>query len=262
VQGQILIALIAAAAGLVGAGLGAGLTMWSNIRLERVREDYRRLAVEANLGRQAARQRDEAREPLLIAARELHRRIENIRKTFLLYARNDSDPRRQKVANLGTAFRMARYWAVVEDLYGTTDLRAIEGDTHTRKVAGTINDIERAFASDSRYGGTAMMIWRDEQRAVGELMGIAARESGSAGRYLNFATFVDEYDTRFAPWLDRFLGDLTAPGSEQHPRLAEIERLLRVLVHELGHDREPVARTAPAAPPAPGTPAAPATRAS
>jgi hypothetical protein len=207
--------------------------------LERMRSQHEQLVAAEKLRLEAAARLDLSREPLLTAARDLWHRLRNIREgEFLVfYARSAAPAHRAEIAKLSTAFRLARYWGVLEDLYGTTDLLAFERDETTRPVTDLVNRIGRTFASDSPVmGGQQLMMWREEQRAIGELM--AGPKAGeSAYRYLNFATFAEKYDQTFARWFSGFLDDLLDDGSEGSPRLARLQELLTELVATLEEGR-------------------------
>jgi hypothetical protein len=125
----------------------------------------------------------------------------------------------------------------LEDLYGTTDLLAFERNEDTKPVTNLVMEIGQTFAKDShRMGGQRLMMWREEQRAIGELM-ILTNVAGAAHRYVNYATFVQRYDETFAPWFSGFLDDLVGDNSEQSPRLARIHQLLIELVAALEEGR-------------------------
>ena len=234
---QILAALVAAAASVVVALGAAVLTLFqqrstsqakaaAEAAAEKTRELERDLALAARL--------DLSRAPLLAVARDVSDRLANIIDgNFLAYVRDQSDPHRQHRALVSTAFRLARYWAVLEDLYGTTDLLAFERAESTQPITEIVNEIGRTFASDLRaMGGHRFMIWREEQRAVAELM-TRTNETLLSRRYANFATFIKRFEPDFAPWLGPFLDQLVQPDSENSPRLHKLEDLFSSLVRLL-----------------------------
>jgi hypothetical protein len=102
-----------------------------------------------------------------------------------------------------------------------------EQDDATKSVAGMLRKVSRAFATDDH--GLTFMMWRDEQRAVAELM----RASDTAAECIGYATFVKRYDYTFKPWFSSFEEDLhptTARDSERFSvlqyRLAELAKQL------------------------------------
>lgn len=76
------------------------------------------------------------------------------------------------------------------------------------------------------------MIWREEQRAIGELM----RVDSDPPRCLSFDSFTRQYDERFSPWFAAFAAHLDPASTPSSERLAELQRLLAGLVRELDVD--------------------------
>lgn len=183
-----------------------------------VRVEERALTAKAEL--------DRVREPLLLAAVDLAHRIDNIRNNSFLAYLPSSEPSRRDVAVRGTLYRFARYWCVVESLYDRADLGKLLTDTDTQPVAATLRDIGRTFASD-RYDSAKLMVWREEQRAIAELM---RGTDGHAG-YIGFATFFDRYEQTFATWFEFISRDLPTAATSERLRL--VQRQLGELVAQL-----------------------------
>ena len=186
----------------------------------------------------AAREKlDRYREPLLTAADGLGSRVNNIRNDgFLSYL---DVPERQRTALLGTLFRFAQLFGWTEILYGTFDRLRFERDTSTKAVADALRDIGRLLAVDrldrtdpADPTTTQLMIWREEQRAIGELM----RVNSDPPRCLSFDSFARQYDERFSPWFATFAAQLAPASTPSSERLAELQRLLAGLVRELDVD--------------------------
>src|SRR5437867_8550905 len=70
----------------------------------------------------------------------------------------------------------------------------------TRRVAGFLNDVTWALASDQVDGQWAML-WSDEQRGIGELM---IDQSGASSIIRGHASFHRDYQEVFALWMERF----------------------------------------------------------
>lgn len=184
---------------------------------------------------------DNLREPLLAAARDLQQRIWNIRKNeFTLYIRN-GDTHRGEVALLGTLYRFARYWALQELLHSQDNLLRFESDADTHDVVELIDSIRRTFASDST-GGPHLIFWREEQRAVAELM---ADSGAPLPSITGFATFRIRYmeDARreqpqdLALWFKDFARDLQFPAITESDRLRLLDERLSALVRLLENGR-------------------------
>lgn len=204
---------------------------------------FGRVAWEARQAKQlvrlAARERlDRFRAPLLAAVDDLGRRVNNVRNDgFLAYLGVED---RRDTALLGTLFRLAQYLGWVEIIYGRSDRLRFGSDRATRAVAETIGDIGWILAADefdrtdeSDFTTSRLMLWREEQRAIGEFMRLDGDEPGCIG----FGTFADKYEVSFSRWFASFssqLKDKSAPGTN---RLAELHRVLARLVRQLDVDQ-------------------------
>ena len=213
-------------AGVVSLLVTFGKVLWD----ARQKKQERRLAAREKL--------DRYREPLLTAVDDLGSRINNIRNDgFLFYLRTRG---RERTALLGTLFRFAQFFGWIEILYGSFDRLRFESDKSTKAVADVLRNIGRTFAVDrldradpSDFTTTQLMIWREEQRAIGEVM----RAGDDPPRCMSFDSFVKEYDSRFAIWFGTFASQLDPASTPCSDRLAELQRLLASLIRELDVDR-------------------------
>lgn len=173
---------------------------------------------------------DLLREPLLLAAKNLSDRIRNLQDRGFLHYFGGQDEYRRRIALLGTLYRFASYWAVQEQLYRRVNLLRFEDDPATKGTSGRLNAISGCLASDRKNGLVAMM-WRDEQRAVGQLM----LEDGAAEQtaVMDFAEFITLYESKFSYWFERFSADIQQPSIIDSNRLREVADLLDSLVEDL-----------------------------
>ncbi|MGH8526953.1 MAG: hypothetical protein ACREXY_22930, partial [Gammaproteobacteria bacterium] len=189
--------------------------------------------------RMAARERlDRFRAPLLAAVDDLGRRLNNIRNDgFLVYV---DLPGRQDVALQSTLFRLAQYLGWTEIVYGYSDRLRFESDQATRAVTDTLGDVGWILAADE-FDRTdeedpttsQLMLWREEQRAIGELM----RQPGDEPRCISFNTFVVNYEERFSRWFESFASELKGEAASDADRLAELHRVLTQLIRQLDVDK-------------------------
>ena len=172
--------------------------------------------------RLAARERlDRFRAPLLAAVDDLGKRLNNIRNDgFLAYV--DIEDRRD-MALKSTLFRLAQYLGWTEIIYGYSDRLRFESDRATAAVSSTLGDIGSILAADEfdrtdedDFTTSQLMLWREEQRAIGELM----CQGGDEPRCISFNSFVDQYEDRFSSWFDTFASQLKSEAAETN-RLAE-----------------------------------------
>jgi plasmid maintenance system antidote protein VapI len=107
------------------------------------------------------------REPLAAAAFDLQSRIYNILRMdfFDKWANGKA---RTDAAVDSTLFRLAQYFGWSEILRRKIQFLSFPEDEETRKVARLQADICRCFLTDSY--GVNLMLWSDEQRALGEQM--------------------------------------------------------------------------------------------
>lgn len=188
----------------------------------RERAESRRVDLEARLSAQ--------REPLIEAARDLEQRLGNIRDgAFLDFYVHGSTRRRADLAVLSTLYRLSRYFAAVERMRSGVDAWTLETDPRTAGVEAALRTVAKTLATDS-WGD--LMLWREEQRAIGELMLV------SDGRQpIGFAEFSERYTSDFLPWLADFREELSRPEASSSPRLEALQVDLSNLREQLESGR-------------------------
>lgn len=229
---RVVAAIIAAAVSVLAAIASVALTIVQNAKaraLERELEDLRfarqKEAKEDEWQLAAREQLDEIRVPLLETTRDVEHRLGNIRTNhFLAYL--NADEHRSRTTIITTTFRLAQYWGVVEFLYGNISQLRFEADEETRDVAQVVKSIGETFATDKLDQGRLMM-WREEQRAVGELMMKGSRRRSL--QLLGFASFTESYNEKFARWFDQIESDLRTHGIEHSQRLEKLQGLFAKL---------------------------------
>ena len=101
----------------------------------------------------------------------------------------------------------------------------------TREMARLLRDISETFLTDSF--GSQLMIWRVEQRGLGERMITSVDGKPSC---LGYAAFLDQ-QAELKIWLDPLERDLKALDRSGSARLTELQHLLLRLVRELDPKR-------------------------
>jgi len=165
------------------------------------------------------------RQPLAAAAFDLQSRLYNILRQGLFDAYG-SDPRRGEEVLRTTVFRLAQYFGWTEILRRDIQFLSFPEDEETRRVSKLQSDITKCFLSDGY--GQALMIWSDEQRAVGERM--IAEEHGKV-LCMGYARFSDRFEDTFASWRERLRSEL--PQESARGRLRDVQHLLCELVETL-----------------------------
>ena len=202
-------------------------------RLERVRSD---LATEQHL-REALIDRDlradevlaRYREPLAAAAFDLQSRLFNILRLdfFGLFG---GEHVRSADATRTTLFRLAQYFGWTEILRRDIQFLSFPEAEDTRRVAHLQSEIAKRFLSDGY--GEELMIWSDEQRALGERM--IVEEHGKV-LCMGYAAFRERCEVAFAPWAARLSDELERGAA--HERLRDVQHLLCDLVETLDTHR-------------------------
>jgi hypothetical protein len=203
VDAAVIVALIALVGTLANAGITYALTTHSERRRMLEKED-------ALWRRQRA--------SLAFAAGELSDRIGNILEGWFLEAYG-RDGAYTDEAVTSTLFRFAQYFGWSEVLRRAMRVSAARHATEARILEEQRAAVARTFSTD-RYGPGPFMIWRESQRAIGELMIV---KDGDVVDTVGVAAFVADFEN-FRPWLQRIELVMRNQPSSQWPR-TEVERL-------------------------------------
>ena len=168
------------------------------------------------------------REPLAAAAFDLQSRLYNILE--LEFFEHYGSGERAEEALRTTLFRFAQYFGWTEILRRDIQFLNFPNDDETRRVAELQEVIAQCFRSNEY--GPELMIWGDEQRAIGELM--IVEEHGKV-LSMGYAAFRQRCDDTFAPWRIRMRDELFAESTQ--PRLRDIQNSLCELVETLDSRR-------------------------
>lgn len=216
---SIIIAIVA----LLGAVASSAIVVWGSLisarRVQRLNAD------------KALRK---YREPLIVAAYDLQSRIFNIlRQDFLAYVRNDVWGRRETALG-STSFVFAQWFGWREILRREVELLEFE----TEETGHLLSRITATFASDDH--GPTFLLWKPEQRAIGEgMIGMWRGEASCVG----YGEFLVRRDSSLQPLLSPLERDVIALA-DSHPggvdqRLLEVQHLLVELIDmlDVGHRR-------------------------
>jgi hypothetical protein len=175
---------------------------------------------------------DAYREPLLAAAYELQARLFNILSLdFVGKYITDTAKGKQDSAITTTLYAFAQFFAWRELIRRDVHYIRFARDRQTREFAELLRKISDTFLAESY--GPQFMIWRVEQRGLGERM---LTSSDSAHPCLGYASFLDRMPT-MAEWLQPISEDLASIGPDGRRRLADIQHLLLELMARLDEKR-------------------------
>jgi hypothetical protein len=171
---------------------------------------------------------DNYREPLLAAAFELQARIYNIlRLKFVeIYIAEDSAGKRDAAIN-STLYVFAQFFGWREIIRQEVQYLRFPRHGQTEKTARLLAGIDETFLA-SQYGHQ-FMIWRVEQRGMGERMIATADSKRSC---LGYALFLEQYSTMQA-WLQPLEHDLKHLDDDGRKRLTDLQHQLLDLVRQL-----------------------------
>jgi hypothetical protein len=224
----------------VGSAVISGYMTVRSVRLEHALEGRR-----AEAGRQEARQ-DVVRwyrEPLLLAAFDLQARLCNIvEDDFAARHLGSPDPDEQQYARVSTLYRIGDYLGWAEILRRGLQFLDLGEDARTRELVERMDRVSRTFANTDWFPRSAFRLFRDEQRAVGEIMLEPTDNPDRRYQCIGYAAFVTQMDASpsFTRWFRR-LGDEISQLAEPEPgildRPAALQRALMDVIDALDPDR-------------------------
>jgi len=216
--------IVVAVVALVGAVAAAGISLYGQVHVQEVAA---RQEAEDVLARYQA--------PLATAAYELQGRLYNIVKLGFLgkyYVKGDEAQKTYAVEN--TLYVVAQYLGWSEILRREIQFLSFADTERTRAVADRQQRVVELFQSDDPALGRSFLIWRGEQRAIGERM---IERDGERLNCLGYAAFLDRDDATFGRWLGRLEADISEMTRARNPRLTKLQHGLVDLIRELDPDR-------------------------
>lgn len=171
------------------------------------------------------------REPLLAAAYELQARLHNILRNRFVeeYVLGDKGGKREAALE-STLYVFAQFFAWREIIRREVQFLRFSRDEETREVARLLRDIGETFLTDDF--GHQFMIWRVEQRGLGERMIVV---SDGRPTCIGYASFIEGRAT-MKEWLEPLERDLMSMEADGLKRLTKLQHLLLQLVAKLDAD--------------------------
>lgn len=236
------LALTSTTVSIVIAGISAALAIVSIAWQTRTESQRQRREHEFAINLKEADRRREAenlvrryREPLVFAADQLVSRIENIRDNWFLEKYGQS---RRDYVITSTTYAFSELLGWMELLRINQQQLDLGEEQATRRMNERLAEVGRTLSTDSILDESgrpaAFMIWRQEQRAIGELMidGTAERV-----RCIGYARFTESLsDPRFADWFERVRTDASEAVENPScalPRLTRLTEAVAALIDYL-----------------------------
>jgi hypothetical protein len=199
------------------------------LRQSRTDADLERLKRSLEAEAQAEEVLKRYREPLAAAAFDLQSRLYNILELEFFANFGEPHPRAEEAVRT-TLFRIAQYFGWTEILRRDIQFLSFPEAEATQRVTELQRKIAKSFLTDDH--GEELMIWSDEQRAIGEQM--IVEEHGKV-LCMGYARFRKECNGVFAQWREQLRDDVI--GEASHERMREVQHLLCDLVETLDDKR-------------------------
>jgi hypothetical protein len=176
---------------------------------------------------------DTYREPLIAASYELQARLYNILCLNFVerYIKNEKSDK-SNAATESTLYVFAQFFGWREVIRREVQFLRFSRDRETRRFAQLLWNIGEEFLAD-RYG-PQFMLWRVEQRGLGERM-ITSTDGGMT--CLGYASFLERRATMDV-WLKPLEHDLGNMDDGGRQRLIEVQHLLLDLVRQLDDEQK------------------------
>ncbi len=168
------------------------------------------------------------REPLLAASYELQARLYNIlRLNFVERYINDDSSGKRNSAIESTMYVFAQFFGWRDIIRREVQYLRFSRDRQTREIGKLLREIGETLLSDMY--GSQFMIWRVEQRGLGERMIVSEQSKMTC---IGYASFI-ERRISMQEWLQPLEYDLEHLGDGGHRRLTDLQHLLLELVRQL-----------------------------
>jgi len=178
--------------------------------------------------RDAKKTLDNYRDPLVAASYELQSRLYNILQLkFVEKYISDEATGKRNSAIESTLYVFAQFFGWREIIRRDVQYLRLSRDRRIREIGQLLRNISEAFLSD-RYG-PQFMIWRIEQRGIGERMIESVDGKISC---LGYASFIERRLT-MEEWLTPLEHDLEHLQEGGRKRLTELQHMLVQLVRKL-----------------------------
>jgi hypothetical protein len=216
VDAAIIVAIIA----LIASVVTAAISIYGQTRAA-ARQAHREAQITLN----------RYREPLVASAYELQSRLFNIlRQDFLdkYYVRGDENQREYAVKN--TLYLVGQYLGWTEILRRRIQFLDFGEVEETREVSRLQNAIREVLASDKEPMGRPFMIWRGQQRAIGEQMIVREEDDLLC---LGYGSFVAQTEPTFWQWFEQLERDIESVAHAPTERLRLLQNALIDLIERL-----------------------------
>ncbi len=187
---------------------------------------------------------DKYREFISVSAFELQSRLHNILVQNLFSYADSKEPSYSGNVRYYTIFLIGQFFAWKEILRKEMHYLDFRKGKEEIAILEKLEQIERSFTSD-KVGNSVFMIFRGEQRAIGECMTIFNEATGSY-ECIGYSKFIEQLsDEKCEGWFRVLLNSIDVAITESHasgkfssPRLLRIQGELIDLLNTLDPDKK------------------------
>jgi len=223
---ELVVGLVSAGVSVLGAVAAGVMTTWSAHSAKRYEQLLAAQQKAHDKAEQAEMVLSRYREPLLLAAQNLHSRLYTIvRNNILVTWLRSGDPDMEQYARDYTVYVLAEYLCWAEII--RRDLRFLDlgAEERNRELVRRLENIQLAIADHALP--RPLRLFRGQQRAIGEVMMTATGNAESAEYealgYAQFCARLDD-DPAFAKWFQRIRSGVDrVTESDQAERAALIQ---------------------------------------
>ncbi len=168
------------------------------------------------------------RDPLLRSIIDLQGRIYSIVKLdFMQRHLGSGDADQINYAKSSTLFRLAEYFGWLEILRAGVQFLDLGDQARSRELGALSHQVGLAFANTQEFPDSAFRLFRDEQRAVGELVIEAAPGDPRGHHCIGYTRFVQrlEDEPAFSRWFARLAAEI---DSMINPPPGYLDRLVAI----------------------------------
>jgi hypothetical protein len=182
------------------------------------------------------------RDPLLRSIIDLQGRIYSIVKLdFMQRHLGSGDADQINYAKSSTLFRLAEYFGWLEILRAGIQFLDLGDQARSRELTALSHQVGLAFANTQEFPNSAFRLFRDEQRAVGELVIEAAPGDPRGHHCIGYSRFVQrlEDEPSFSRWFARLADEIDSmidPPPGYLDRLVAIHNTFGTLLEFLDPD--------------------------
>jgi len=229
---EVVVGLVSAGVSMLGAVAAGLMATWSTQRTRRYEHLLMAQQKAENKAEQAELVLSRYREPLLLAAQNLHSRLyrivnNNILATYL----HSGEPDMERYTRDYTVYVLAEYLCWAEII--RRDLRFLDlgAEERNRELVRRLEDVQLAIADPALP--RPLRLFRGQQRAIGEVMMTPTGNMESA-QYealgcAQFFTRLDD-DPAFPQWFDRIRAGLDQVAGADQAERAQLIRMQHRLV--------------------------------